>query len=115
MRAVICRTWGEVEDLQGHSVFQIDTNEGECQVRLGCKAAARGRNVRVACPSQQPNRGIAQGCHHLGNVPTADLRTVFIEGHIPDPMRAVLNLPLPPHNSNNRSGVARSELRLVTP
>jgi hypothetical protein len=65
---------------QGHSVFQSNTNEGECQVRLGRKAAARGRNVRVVCPSQQPNRGIAEYCHHLGNVPTADLRPVFIIG-----------------------------------
>ena len=44
---------------QGHSVFQFNTNEGQCQVRLGREAAARGRNVGVACPSQQSNRGIA--------------------------------------------------------
>src|SRR4029453_3317641 len=37
---------------QGHSVFQFNTNKGQCQVRLGREAAARGRNVGVACPSQ---------------------------------------------------------------
>jgi len=46
-------------EAQGHSVFQFNTNEGQCQVRLGREAAARGRNVGVACPSQQSNRGIA--------------------------------------------------------
>src|SRR5262245_59223466 len=78
---------------QGHSVFQLNTNEGQCQVRLGREAAARGCNVGVACPSQQPNRSIAQCCHPLGNVPTADLRTIFLEGHIANPMQSVLNLP----------------------
>src|SRR2546430_1599352 len=29
--------------LQGHSVFQGNTNEGQCEVRLGREAAARGR------------------------------------------------------------------------
>jgi hypothetical protein len=82
---------------QGHSVFQSNPNESECQVRLGRKAAARGRTMRVACPSHQPNSRIAEGCHHVGNSPTADLRPVFIPGHIPHPMRAVLTLPLPAH------------------
>src|SRR5262249_49674408 len=72
--------------VQGHSVFQFNTNKGQCQFRLSREAAAGGRYVGVAGPSQQPNRGIAQCCHYLGNAPTADLRTVFIEGHIANPM-----------------------------
>src|SRR5262249_19031291 len=82
------------EHTQGHSVFQFNTNEGQCQVRLGREAAARSRNVGGTCPSQQPNRHIAQRCHHLRNVPTPHLRMVFIEGHIADPMPLVLNLPM---------------------
>src|SRR5215510_9716894 len=97
---------------QGHSVFQFNTNEGQGQVRLGREAAARGCNVGVACPSQQSNRGIEQCCHHLGNVPAANLRTVFIEGHIADPMRLVLNLPMAAYEVEQPLGC--SPLRVQT-
>ena len=44
---------------QGHSVFQGNTNEGQGESRLSREAAARGRNIGVACRSQQSNSGIA--------------------------------------------------------
>src|SRR5262249_55717055 len=90
----VCKRQHVTTAPQGHSVFHFSTNKDQCQVRLSCKAAARGRHVGVACPSQQPNRGITKCCHPLGNIPTADLRTIFIEGHIADPMRLVFNLPM---------------------
>ena len=101
--------------LQGHLVFQYNPDESQRLCWLGSQPAASRRNVRMARPPQQPNRGIAERRHDLGDIATAHLRAVFIERHIADPMRLVLNVPMPPHQLQQRPGVARSGGRLVTP
>src|SRR5215831_19933736 len=80
---------------QGHSVFEFNTDESQGLRRLGSQPAARRCNVGMACPPQEPNSSIAERRHHLRDVATAHLRAVFIEGHIADPVRLVLNRPMP--------------------
>ena len=77
---------------QGHSVFKFNTDESQGLRRLGSQPAASRRNVGMACPSQQPNGGIASRRHHVGDMATAHLRAVFIKRHIADPMGLVFNL-----------------------
>src|SRR5205823_4117625 len=72
---------------QGHLVFQYNPDESQRLCRLGRQLAASCRNVRIACPPQQANRGVAERRHDLGDVATAHLGAVFIEGHIAHPMR----------------------------
>src|SRR5215217_6323802 len=55
---------------------------------------------------QYEPRSIAQCCHHLGNVPTADLRTIFLEGHIAHPMQLVLTLPMTAYECEQPLGCA---------
>src|SRR4029453_231219 len=89
---------------QGHLVFQFNPDKGQSLYRLGSQPTASSRNVRMACPPEQANRGVAKGGHNLGNVATAHLRAVLIERHIADPMRLVLNLPLPSYQGEQALG-----------
>src|SRR6266446_4465474 len=82
---------------QGHSVFECNTDESQCLRWLGSQPAARRRNVGMARPPQEPNGGSAERRHHVRDVATAHLRAVFIEGHIADPVRLVLNRPMTSH------------------
>jgi transposase-like protein len=75
-----------MEGFQGHLVFQYNPDESQRLCRLGRQLAASCRNVRMACPPQQSNRGVAERRHDLGDVATAHLGAVFIEGHIAHPM-----------------------------
>ena len=84
---------------QGHLVFQFNPNEGQSLYRLGSQPTASSRNVRMACPPKQANGSMASRGHALGNVATAHLRAVLIEGDIAAPVRLVLNLPLPAHQA----------------
>ena len=43
---------------QGHLVFQYNPDEGQSLYRLGSQPTASCRNVRMACPPQQANRGV---------------------------------------------------------
>src|SRR6266446_2966196 len=83
-----------VRHLQGHSVFEFNTDESQCVRWLGSQPAASRRNVGMACPPQQPDGGIASRRHHLWDMATAHLRAVFIKRHIADPMGLVLNPPM---------------------
>ena len=58
---------------QGHLVFQCNPDEGQRLYRLGSQPTASSRNVRMACPPEQANRGVTQRGHDLGNVATAHL------------------------------------------
>jgi hypothetical protein len=70
---------------QGHLVFHFNPDERQRLYRLGSQPTARCCHVRMACPPEQANRGVAEGGHDLGHVATAHLRAVFIERHIADP------------------------------
>src|SRR4029453_7889787 len=87
--------------MQGHSVFECNTNESQGLHRLGGQSAASRRNVGMARPPQEPNGGIAERCHHLRDVTTAHLGAVFIECHIAYPVRLVLNRPMTSHQSQH--------------
>src|SRR6266446_5071010 len=43
---------------QGHLVFQYNPDEGQSLYRLGSQPTASCRNVRMACPPEQANRGV---------------------------------------------------------
>ena len=58
---------------QGHSVFEFNPDESQRLSWLGCQPAACRRDIRMARPPQQPNRGIAKRCHDLGDTATAHL------------------------------------------
>ena len=45
-------------DSQGHLVFQYNPDEGQSLYRLGSQPTASCRNVRMACPPEQANRGV---------------------------------------------------------
>ena len=81
--------------VQGHLVFQFNPDERQRLDRLGSHPTARCRNVRMADPPAQANRGVASRCHDVGHGATAPLRAVCIARPIADPMRLVLKLPLP--------------------
>jgi hypothetical protein len=59
-----CRktTWPEFQPSlppgQGHLVFQFNPDEGQSLYRLGSQPTASSRNVRMACPPEQANRGV---------------------------------------------------------
>src|SRR2546430_12831506 len=59
--------------LQGHSVFEFNPDESQRLSWLGCQPAACRRDVRMARPPQQPNRGVAERRHDLGDTATAHL------------------------------------------
>jgi plasmid maintenance system killer protein len=44
---------------QGHLVFQCNPDESQRLYRLGSQPTACCCNVRMACPPQQANRGVA--------------------------------------------------------
>ena len=64
----------------------------------------------LVCPAhlEQANRGVVERRHRMGDVATAHLRAVFIERHIADPMRLILEgLPMASHEIEQPLGVAR--------
>src|SRR2546422_10523496 len=54
--------------LQGHSVFEFNTNESQCLRRLGRQPAARRCNVGRTRPPQQPNGGMTSRRHNVGEI-----------------------------------------------
>ena len=52
--------------------------------------------VGPARPSQQRDGDVAEGRHDLRGGPGADLAAVFAEGHVADPVQAVLDPPVTP-------------------
>ena len=63
----------EFNSWQGHSVFEFNPDESQRLSWLGCQPAACRRDIRMARPPQQPNRGVAKRCHDLGDTATAHL------------------------------------------
>src|SRR5262249_16466835 len=64
------RTFNRVQLLiplfQGHLVSHFNPDESQRLYRLGRQPAASCRNVRMACPPQQANGGVAQRRHNVG-------------------------------------------------
>jgi len=59
----------------------------------------------VACPAHSSNDRVAQRGHDLRDMATAYLGAIFLQGDIPDPMRAVLALPLAANEREQTHGV----------
>jgi hypothetical protein len=74
---VLWEAWRQVKGNkgapQGHSVFECNPDESQRLSWLGCQPAACRRDIRMARPPQQPNRGVAKRCHDLGDTATAHL------------------------------------------
>jgi hypothetical protein len=49
----------DVHRSQGHLVFHFNPDERQRLYRLGSQPTARCCNVRMACPPEQANRGVA--------------------------------------------------------
>ncbi len=89
---------------QGHAVFQGDAHESQRLERLGSPPTACCRNVRRACPSSQAKRGVASCGQDVGHVTTAPWCAIRVAGHIADPGRVGLHLPLPAHHAEHAPG-----------
>ena len=64
---------GKGRKTQGHLVFQYNPDESQRLCRLGRQPATCRRDIRMARPPQQPNRGVTERRHDLGDAATADL------------------------------------------
>ena len=79
---------------QGHAAFHHNTDKMQGRLRLCRETAAGCCNVGMAGPAYQPDDRVAQRRHDLRDVATPYLEAIFIKSHIPDPMGAVLHMPL---------------------
>ena len=61
---------------------------------LGGVVAAGGGDVGGARRAQEAKGRVAQRGHDLGDGPAAHLGPIFIEGHVTDPVGAVLDVPM---------------------
>ena len=64
---------------------------------------------------QQADCQVAQGCHHLGAVPGADLGAVLVEGDVATQWRRFSISHWPRTSPPSRAGPARAGSRLVMP
>jgi hypothetical protein len=64
---------GRRDRRQGHSVFEFNPDKSQRLSWLGRQPAACRRDIRMARPPQQPNRGVAERRHDLGDAATAHL------------------------------------------
>src|SRR5215831_16715275 len=80
-------------NIQGHSVFQCNTDQGPGGSRLGRDTAAGCRYVCGACPAHEPHDRVAQRRRDLWDMATPHLGAICLKGHISPPMGLVLDLP----------------------
>lgn len=80
--------------LQGHAVFQFNADEVQGCSRLSGEPSAGCHHVCVTCPAHPPNNRVAQRRQDLQDMATSHLGVVCLKGHLPPPMRLVLQLPL---------------------
>ena len=71
-----------------------DAEQTEWAGRSTTGPAHRCGDGAVPGRAEQADRQVAQGGHHPGAVPGTDLAGVLAEGHVADPVQAVLDLPL---------------------
>ncbi len=74
--------------------LQADQVKGE--MRFGGIIAQGLGQVRLVGQAQEADRQVPEGGHDLWGGVRADLGAVFVKGHIPDPVQAVLDGPMPP-------------------
>ena len=62
----------------------------------GTMPTSLGDLMSVSRLSQETDRAITKGCHHLRAVSHADPRAILVKGDIPHPMEFVFNRPMSP-------------------
>ncbi len=83
-----------------HSIFSGSFSsrrigdEGKRSAGLGGIVATGGGDIRGAGGAQEADGGVAQRRHDLRDGPAADLGAIFIEGHVANPVGAVLDAPM---------------------
>lgn len=71
-------------------------DQSKGQMRSSAQFAHCRSNIFVLGQTQETDGKIAQAGHQKRAGPGANLRTVFVEGHVPYPMVSVFNLPMAP-------------------
>jgi hypothetical protein len=90
---------------QGHSVFRLYADQGQSSPGLSCEAPIGGGDILLASEAHEANGYIAQSGHDLRDGTTAYLRTSFVEGDIPDPMRFILDGSVLAHEAQQSGGI----------
>ena len=75
-------------------VILAEDVEGEA--RALSEVAEALRHVAEAEETDEGDRQVAEYRHHSGCLAGANLRSVFVEGDVADPVAAVLDRPVPP-------------------
>jgi hypothetical protein len=75
--------------------------------------AEGGGEVDRPGPAEGADDQVAQAGHDLRAGPGAQLGGVLGEGHVPHPVQAVLDRPVPRRRSASRAGLAWAWVRLV--
>ena len=73
--------------------FSVKSNSSECERWLCGVAPTASGNVRLLTDAQQANDRVAEGGHHLWDLPSAHLRAVFIEGDVAHVVQFVWTCP----------------------
>lgn len=61
-------------------------------------------DIWFTCQPKEADGHVTKGCHDLGRCPAAYLTTVLVKGHIPHPVEAVLDAPVPPPKGEKSLG-----------
>jgi SRSO17 transposase len=84
--------------MQGHSKFKAEQGQDGGRTDPGIGAQRRGEVEHAVLP-QQAHHDIAYHRQRLGRVPRAHLARVLAKGHVPDPVQAILDVPMRPHEA----------------
>ena len=71
-----------------------DADETQRCLRVVNAVTESIRDVRRSGATKQSDGQVAQGSHGLGSGSFTNLRAIFVEGHIPYPVQAVLDSPV---------------------
>ena len=75
---------------------RLQTDHAKRAMGFGSIIAQGLGNVRLMGQAQEADRQVPQGGHDPRGGFRADLGPIFVKGHIPDPVQAILDGPVPP-------------------
>jgi hypothetical protein len=86
-----------------------DAEGGKWSVWVAAVVAQRDSEVDWPSSAERADDEVAQAGHDLRRGPSADLGAILGEGHIPDPVQAVLDRPVTPQEVGKpgRAGLGR--------
>jgi SEC-C motif len=90
---------------------KADAEGGKWSAWVATVVAQRGGEVDRPGPAEHADDQVAQAGHDLRGSPGADLGAILGEGHIPDPVQAVLDRPVAPPEVGKpgRAGLGEGE------